>query len=142
MKSLIGIIVFFLLFNPLAIAADGCLVGNTLYTARATGSIHVDLLANGMNVFKDVPPISTNNCISGSIVGTCEVCHGNPSVGLNIVGIKILVCTSGLNLFAQVDSGIYYSSYVLECDLDSFSLSFTVIAGAFGLIIIRRKSKH
>lgn len=133
------ITVFLLLTKLDLLAADGCLIGSTLYTARASGAIQVELLANGMNVFKHVPPTSTNNCISGVRMGTCQVCHGDPAVGLNIIGLKILVCTAGLNLFAQVDSGVYYSSYVLECPLDDYSWALGASAAAFGIFVIRKR---
>ena len=136
----ISVVLLMLFFSTLnAFALDGCLVGNTIYSTRTTSAIQVDLLANGMNVFKSDFPVGINNCITGTIQGTCQVCHGNPSVGLNILGVKVLVCTLGLDLFRRVDNGVYYSSYVLECDLDDYSWALGASASALGLIVIRKR---
>ncbi|RZJ89091.1 MAG: hypothetical protein EOO20_11895 [Chryseobacterium sp.] len=136
----IFVFIFVLFFSTLnAFAVDGCLIGNTIYSTRTTSAIQVDLLSNGMNVFKSDSPVGTNNCITGTIQGTCQVCHGNPTVGLNLVGIKILVCTLGLDLFRRVDTGVYYSSYILECNLDAYSWALGTSAAALGLYVIRKR---
>ncbi|KLT66612.1 hypothetical protein [Pedobacter sp. BMA] len=136
----LSIFAIFLLVTSKTFSAEGCLVGNTIYSTRTSSSVQVDLLSNGMNVFKADSPIGTNNCISGTIMGTCQVCHGNPTVGISLGGVKILLCTLGLDLLRPVDNGIYYSSYILECNLDDYSWLFGAYVAMVGLLMIRRKS--
>lgn len=112
-------------------AAEGCLVGSTIYPSRANATITANLLSSGINAFTANSTVATNDCISGTTIGSCQVCHGTLTAGIGIGGLYLLICASGLGL-GRVDTGVYYSNYIVECDLDNYCFVLVLSVAALG----------
>ena len=146
MKSLKYLIIFFVIFswNNLK-AANGCLVnGNELFAAPPQSVIDISVFSN-LHVFGGTS-LATNNCISGTTAGTCYVCDGGRRV-FAVVDVGGLLYTvtcvpSGFVLpITAAKTGTYYSSYVLQCNLEDYSIPFVAAIGIFGLLVIRKRNK-
>lgn len=120
-------------------AAEGCLVGSTIYPTRANATITANLLSSGINAFTAISPVATNDCISGTTTGSCQVCHGTLTAGIGVGGLYLLLCTSGLGL-GRIDTGVYYSNYILECDLDNYCFVLVLSVAALGVSKIAKIS--
>ncbi|WP_231461884.1 hypothetical protein [Pedobacter sp. Leaf132] len=126
------LIIFALLIDKNVSAAEGCLVGNRMYTSLAS----VSILAGP--AFTTTSYIDSNGrCWSPAPSGSCQVCNGTAAV---VAGL--LVCAA--DLFGPRDgiiyNGNYYASFtVINCNFDDYSWALGTATGIFGFIFIRRK---
>lgn len=118
---------FFLLIFYDSKAADGCVIAGITHT-RQTGV---------SNIFFENPNNPANTCWTGTYVGVCQVCIGGTlTVNLPPLASVCLKLTAPFGF----STGAQYSNYqVVQCNLDDYSWAFSMAAGVFGLIIIRRK---
>jgi hypothetical protein len=134
---LVFIISIFL--SRITFAAEGCLVGNTVYPNFAGySSVNLIPLSLGTKIFYVTSPYSTieQTCpgwanINGS-AGSCI--YGNPTLGANLGGYQIAVCVS-------CPTGTLVDYTYINCDLDDHSWLFGAAAGLFGILIIRKRNK-
>lgn len=125
--------------SKITYAAEGCLVGNTVYpNVAGYSSVNLIPLSLGTKVFYVTSPYSTieQTCpgwanVNGSI-GTCI--YGNPTLGANLGGYQIAVCVA-------CPSGTLVDYTYINCDLDGNTLLFGTAASLFSIFVIRRRNK-
>jgi len=146
MKSLKCLIAFVvILLSHRCDAVEGCLVnGNELFTAPPQSVIDISVFSN-LHVFGGTSQ-AANNCISGTTAGTCYVCDGGRRVFavVDVGGLLYTVtCVPGGFVLpvTAAKSGTYYSNYLLQCNLDDYSLPLVVTTGILGLFVVRKRNK-
>lgn len=140
MKSLqIILFVVFICISKVSNAAEGCMVGSTVYPNFAGyNTVSLIPLSLGTKSFYVTSPFSTN-------VGTCPgwvninssggACfYGNPTLGLNLGGFQIAVC-------AACPTGTLVDYTYVNCNLDDYSWPLGAAAGLFGIFVIRRRNR-
>ncbi|WP_231490232.1 hypothetical protein [Pedobacter sp. Leaf170] len=120
-------------------AAEGCLIGTSLYTLEATPAANVNI-ASDLIVYRS--PATDGSCIIGSSSGAkaCFACVSGGRVML-VVGatplLYVVTCEGGL-LGYPATRGTYYSSYIIQCNLDDYSWAFVIASGVFGFVFVRK----
>jgi len=140
MKFLLTIILIVSLCNSRkALAAEGCLVGSTVYPDFAGYStVNLIPLSLGTKIFYVTSPYSTieQTCPGwvniNSSGGSCI--YGSPTLGLNLGGFQIAVCVA-------CPTGTLVDYTYVTCNLDDNSWLFGAAAGLFGIFIIRKRTK-
>ncbi|WP_124560879.1 hypothetical protein [Pedobacter sp. KBW01] len=120
-------------------AAEGCLVGSTVYPDFAGyNSVSLIPLALGTKTFYVTSPYSTieQTCPGwvniNSSGGTCL--YGSPTLGLVLGGYQVTVCVA-------CPTGTLVDYTYINCNLDDHSWLFGAAAGLFGIFIIRKRTK-
>lgn len=142
MKCLtIIIFVVFIFTSRIVFAGEGCVIGSNVYFSRAPTLLGLEVLGTN-KVFSNVGN-ATNNCNDGANQGSCSVCdQGGTVVSINVLGLPVILCDKGGLLGTYTPApGVYYSDYIMNCNLDDHSWLFGAAAGLFGIFIIRRKNK-
>jgi len=136
-------ILFMLTSGSICYAAEGCVVNNNeLFSSPPQSIIDISIFSN-LHAFGG-SSTAVNNCFTGTSAGTCYVCDGGRRI-LAVVDVGGLLYTvtcvpSGFILpVTAAKTGTYYSSYVLECNLDDYSWALGATAGFLGLVFIKRR---
>ena len=131
----------FLFACRLATAAEGCAIGSQLYTVETTPAVGVTIAAD-LKVYQQ----PGSSCYNGtqSTSKACFVCTGGGMVTIVVGATPLLyVVTCGNRYFLDLGylatRGTYYSNYTLDCDLDDYTIPLAAVAGAFGLVAIRKR---
>jgi len=138
--SLLISIVFFCHYK--SPAAEGCVINSQVYQIRAASTLDLSVLGSN-KIFSDYGvPISP--CISNTASGSCSVClTGGTVISINIAGLPVIVCSKGGLLGNyQPSSGTYYASYIVECSLDQYALSFGFFISVIGFVAIKKRTKR
>ncbi len=143
------LIVFVLLLFQNTNAADGCLVNSNIYSNPAPTALNVNLFSD-LKMYTS--PGQSTSCFSGTVSSStaCYVCDqgGEISSAVSIGSLLYLITCNkktnalGLGPYYSALPGTYYSSYVLQCNLDDYSWALGSVAAACAFIIIRRKRNY
>ncbi|KQM63930.1 hypothetical protein ASE74_12230 [Pedobacter sp. Leaf216] len=132
-------LIIFICFAKPSFAAEGCLVGNTVYPNFAGYStVNLIPLSLGTKTFYITSPYSTayGTCPGwvniNSSGGSCI--YGNPTLGANLGGLQIAICVA-------CPTGTLVDYTFVNCNLDDYSWPLATAAGIFGIFIIRRRNK-
>lgn len=138
MKVFVAILSFILVYLPFKgstqTSATGCLITSaTANYNKVYSSKNINLLTSGYVLYNNISPTSLSPGYCGwsaiSVTGNaCEVCSN-----LGLCALGICVCIGSL------ETGYEGSFNMVLCDLDDHSWVLGLAAGAFGLIIIRRR---
>jgi hypothetical protein len=137
MKSLFILLIMFTLCLKISNAAEGCMVGNTVYPSFVGYSaVNLVPLSLGTKMFSNTTSYSTT-------VGTCPgYAVVTANTGSCIYGpatVSIVLGTYPLAVCVACPTGTLVNYNYVLCDLDDHSWVFGLAAGAFGLIVIRRR---
>ncbi|RBQ10019.1 hypothetical protein [Pedobacter miscanthi] len=140
MRGYIFLIIFLACSVPLFSKADGCRINTTFYNIPASVLLGINL--GSTLVAYTTPGTNSNGCYKGTVSSakSCYVCTGGGGVILAVglgSALEVITCSSGV-----ATKGTYYSNYVLECNLDDYSLPLATAAGLFGIFVIRRRNKQ
>jgi len=137
---IIWLFIYFNLIVSTALAGEGCVIGSTVYSSRASTVLSLEVLGSN-KVFSEVGS-PTNSCNPPSTEGSCSVCiNGGSAIDISLIGAPVIVCSLSLLNNYPPTTGSYYSNYILNCNLDDYSWTLGAAAGLFGIFVIRRRNK-
>jgi len=140
MKSIqIILFTFFICFAKPSFAAEGCLVGTTVYPNFAGyNTVNLIPLSLGTKTFYLTSPLST---VSGTCPGWVNInssgaacIYGNATLGINLGGFQLAVCVA-------CPTGTLVDYTYINCNIDDYTWTFGAAAGLFGVLVIRRRNK-
>ncbi|WP_343523783.1 hypothetical protein [Pedobacter sp.] len=125
--------------SKITLAAEGCLVGSTVYPDFAGySSVNLIPLSLGTKTFYVTSPYSTiqDTCPGWANInssgGSCI--YGNPTLGANLGGFQIAICVS-------CPTGTLVDYTYIPCNLDDHTWFLGAAIGLFGILIIRKRTK-
>lgn len=132
------------LFTSKLLAAEGCLVGSTVYYSFV-GYATIDVvvlppsITIGKKVFRNDLGYSTipNACPgwASSITNTNVDClYGPVTVAVNVAGLPLAVCVG-------CPQGKIVNFTYLNCPLDDYSWAFGASAAVLGIFVIKKRNK-
>jgi hypothetical protein len=136
MKRLILILAIIIISLKLK-AAEGCLVGTTVYTTfEGYSTVNLIPLSLGTKIFNNTNYLSsiTDTCPGWANVyaSTGSCIYGPATLGLSLGGFQIAIC-------AACPTGTLVDYDYTNCPLDDYTWAIALASGTLGFILIRRK---